>query len=158
MPDPQDPYASPPSPSAAGSPPPQGQPYERPPWGSAPAAHGAPAPRNGLGTAALVLGILAVATSITVVGGVVLGVLAVVLGVIGRRRAGRREADNGGIALAGIVLGAVALLLSIVLVVAGIALFRSGTGRSLVDCLDRAGDDQAAVNACEQQFTHDLGG
>jgi hypothetical protein len=161
MPEPQDPFASPTGPTGprpAGGPPPQGQPYERAPWGSEPTAYGAPTRRNGLGTAALVLGVIAVVTSITIVGGVVLGLLALVLGVIGRRRANRREADNGGVALAGAVLGGVALVLSIAFVAVGIALFRSGTGQSLVDCLDKAGNDQTAVNACEQQFRHDLGG
>ena len=45
--------------------------------------------RNGLGTAALVLGILALVTCWTVIGGVVLGVLAVIFGFIGRGRVKR---------------------------------------------------------------------
>ena len=42
-----------------------------------------------MATAALVLGILALVTSFTVFGGVVLGLLAIILGVIGLRRANR---------------------------------------------------------------------
>src|SRR5665213_3215703 len=50
--------------------------------------------RNGLGTTALVLGVIAVVLSWTVVGGIILGVLAVVFGIVGRGRAKRGEATN----------------------------------------------------------------
>jgi uncharacterized membrane protein len=67
-----------------------------------------------MGTAALVLGIVGLLLFWTVVGGVVLGILALIFGFIGRGRVKRREADNPGAATAGIVLGSLA-------VVAGIA-------------------------------------
>ena len=73
-----DPFAAP-SPSA--------QPFPQ----QAPPLYGAPlqATRNGLGTAALVLGILAIPGAITIIGGVLLGILAIILGAIGRSRAKR---------------------------------------------------------------------
>ncbi|MFI6645592.1 DUF4190 domain-containing protein [Streptomyces sp. NPDC050504] len=72
----------------------------------------APAPANGMGIASLVLGIVAV-TGFCLYGlGIVLGVLAVIFGAIGRGKARRGEADNGGMALAGIILGVVGALVS----------------------------------------------
>lgn len=82
-----------------------------PEYGVAPAGHVPPAgpPRNGLGIAALILGILAVLTFLTLVGGVLLGLLAIVLGLVARGRVKRREATNGGVATAGVILGALGL-------------------------------------------------
>jgi len=109
-------------------------------------------PRNGLGITALVLGIVAIIASITVIGGVVLGIIAIVLGFIGRSRAKKGQATNGGVALAGIITGAVGLVLSIVLVVAGAALFFGSGGSDLVNCINNAHGDQTAINQCNTQF------
>lgn len=168
---PQDPFG-PPSDRPGGSPD-QGQPYGAPPpsYGQAPGPppYGQPqygqqqwgAPggqkKNGLGIAALVLGLLAVVTSFTLVGGIVLGLAAIVLGVLGRGRAKRGEADNGGMAIAGVVLGAIGLLLSAAFIAAGVALFSSDSGQSLVDCIENAAGDPAAEQQCQQDFAEDLG-
>jgi len=123
-----------------------------------PSGYGPPARarRNGLGVAALVLGILAVVCSITVVGGVLLGLLAIVLGALGRGRARRGEADNGGVALAGLLLGAVGLLLSVALIALGLSVLNSDQGQKLKDCLQNAQGDQAAITSCQQQFATDV--
>ncbi|GAA4916376.1 DUF4352 domain-containing protein [Streptomyces coeruleoprunus] len=85
--------------------------------------YGAPAPapvgpaRNGLGIAALVLGIIG-----TVSGFIplffwlagILGLIALILGLAGRGRAKRGEATNKGVALTGALLGLAALILSVV--------------------------------------------
>ena len=65
------------------------------------------APMNGMGVAALVLGIISVVVFCLWGIGIILGGLAVIFGVIGRRRARRNEATNGGLALAGIILGSI---------------------------------------------------
>ena len=143
---PPDPFAEPP-PEQTGS----AQPLREPGYARADAA-----PRNGLGTAALVLGILALVTSLTVIGGVALGIVAIVFGIIGRGRARRGEATNNGSATAGLALGAIALLLSIALVVFGVSLLNSGSGKKLKDCLSNAGQDQTAQQSCQQQFQKDF--
>ena len=155
-PDPGQPYGAPP--------PTYGQPPEGPPYGQQQygqqqwgAPGGSGPKRNGLGIAALVLGLLAVVTSFTLVGGIVLGLAAIVLGVLGRGRAKRGEADNGGMAIAGIVLGVIGVLLSAAFIAAGVALFSSDSGQSLVDCLENAAGDPAAEQQCEQEFAEDLG-
>lgn len=67
------------------------------------------APANGMGTAALVLGI----------GGffcmpLVASVLAIIFGRIGMTRAGRGLATNGGVAKAGFILGIISLVLGVI--------------------------------------------
>lgn len=124
---------------AYGDPPPYGMP-------------GTP-PRNGLGTAALILGILALLGTITVIGGVLLGVIAVVLGFLGRGRAARGEASNGGSALAGLICGAIATVLSLALVAVGVSFLNSDSGQKLQDCLRSAGNDAAAQRQCQVEFT-----
>ncbi|MYX76029.1 DUF4190 domain-containing protein [Streptomyces sp. SID3915] len=73
-----------------------------------------PAPANGLGIAAMVLGIIAVVGFCMWGIGIILGILALVFGIIGQGRAKRGEANNGGMALAGIVLGSIAILVGAV--------------------------------------------
>jgi hypothetical protein len=106
-----------------------------------------------MGIAALVTAIIAL---LSVVGGIVLGVVAVILGFIGWGRAKRGEATNGGVAVAGIILG----ILSIIEAIAVIALFVWGFqevgGTDYVDCLSRAGSDQEAVQRCADQFTEHI--
>lgn len=68
-----------------------------------------PIPTNGLAIAALVLGILSVVLLWTVWGGFVLGVLAIVFGAIGLSKA-KDGAPNKGQATAGLVLGIVGLI------------------------------------------------
>jgi Domain of unknown function (DUF4190) len=65
-------------------------------------------PKNGLGIASLVVAIVALLLSVSVIGGVILGFAAVILGLAARARVRRGEATNGGVAIGGIVLGIIA--------------------------------------------------
>ncbi|MDF9815975.1 DUF4190 domain-containing protein [Streptomyces sp. SPB162] len=74
-----------------------------------------PSPRNGYGLTALVLGIVGAVLSVMcffAVLGVPLGIAAVIFGIVGRRIAKRGESTNPGQALAGLILGAVAIVMS----------------------------------------------
>ncbi|MFD8393690.1 DUF4190 domain-containing protein [Streptomyces sp. NPDC059680] len=87
-----------------------------------PAGYGWPgmpmAPQNGMGTAAMVLGILSLCLFCMYgVVSVVLGILAVVFGIKGRRRADRGEATNHGQAQAGLIMGIIGIVLGIVVIV-----------------------------------------
>ncbi|WP_246113971.1 DUF4190 domain-containing protein [Streptomyces montanus] len=95
------------------------------------------APSNGLGTAGLVLGIIAAVGFCLWPLAIVVGILAVIFGAVGRGKARRGEATNPGQALAGIICGAVGIVLGVavgVLVIVGPGLFGddgssdSGTG------------------------------
>ncbi|MCP9957062.1 DUF4190 domain-containing protein [Streptomyces sudanensis] len=111
---------------AAPPPPPVGYPAapQPPPYGAPAPAYGMPAPQpaNGLGTAGLVLGIIGVVCNLTVYlwfVGLIVGVLAIVFGAIGRGRANRGEATNKGAATAGLVMGIIsAVLIPVILLVA----------------------------------------
>ena len=122
-----------------------------PPYGTM-----ATGPRNGLGTAALVCGILAVVFFWTVIGGVLLGIVAIVLGALGRGRAKRHEANNGGIALAGLILGVIGCVLSLAIVAFGLSVLNSHSGKTLRSCLRDAGSNAAAQQACTDKFQQDF--
>jgi hypothetical protein len=90
------------------------QPYvsaESSPNSEAPASR----PRNGLGVASLIIGLVALLTSLTLIGGLVLGVLAAILGVIARAQVRHGQASNGDVAMIGIVLGVLAILASLII-------------------------------------------
>lgn len=87
----------------------------QPAWGAAPS--------NGMGTAAMVLGILAVCLfCVYGIPSLILGTLALIFGIIGRKRAGRGEADNAGQALAGVILGSIGIAIG-VLIIGGLIWF-----------------------------------
>lgn len=121
------------------------------PGSGPPAGYGA-RPRNGLGIAALVLGILSILTSIFFGFGMVFAIPAIVLGVLGRGRAKRREATNAGVATAGLITGVIGALLSALVIALTIAganfLFNTEEGQTLTQCIEDAGDNQAAVEQC----------
>jgi len=96
-----------------------------------------------------VLGVLAVLTGFFVIGGL-LGVVAIILGFLGRGRAKRGEATNGGMALAGIILGVIGVLLTALVIAIGASFFNE-IG-SYKDCMDGAGQDQAAIDQCGRDF------
>jgi len=93
--------------------PPYQQPYYQQPYGYPPAV----APRNGMGTASLVLGIISVVGFAAVWLPMILGVLAVIFGAVGLGRAGDGQATNRSTAMAGLVLGIVGIAFAVLFVV-----------------------------------------
>jgi len=116
-PAPQPDYAAPP-PQPYGAPPPAG-------YGGPPAAYYgqlAPFPKNSLGGWALALGIAAFGLFL----GFIAGVPAIIVGNQAKRAVARGEANNASMATAGIVLGWIATVLSVVVFLALIALIAWG--------------------------------
>ena len=152
---PQDPFSTPPGDRptpTGGSGPGSGQPYGQPAgYGQPYGQPGAQGHRNGVGTAALVLGVIALLTSWIFGLGGALGLAAIILGVVGLRRVQRREASNRGSAIAGLVLGALSVLIAAFVVAGTVALFRSGTVQDLAECLQQAGQDPAAQEQCRRE-------
>ncbi|MFC7218286.1 DUF4190 domain-containing protein [Streptomyces polyrhachis] len=118
-PAPGSPYAQPPVaapyPAPYGVPPQPGAPYAAPPgpyypYGD-PWAPALPAPQNGLSTAAMIVGIVGVVLSLALIG-LPLGILALIFGIVGLRRARRGRSTNRGQALTGVILGPLAILAS----------------------------------------------
>jgi hypothetical protein len=143
----------PPSGQPGGSyPPPPPMPYEG--QGALP-----PARRNGMGTAALILAIIGLLICwIPFVGflGLVLGLVAIVLGFVGRGRAKRGEANNGGVALGGIVLGFLAIVGALVAAALWFFLLKESGGGDFIDCMNKAGENSDAQQQCGEQFQHNL--
>ncbi|MEU6588100.1 hypothetical protein ABZ923_02510 [Streptomyces sp. NPDC046881] len=108
----QVPYGYPGTMPAYGYPGPQQTPYTPYPAGT---GYGWPGmqmpPSNGMGTASLVLGIISAVGFLMWPVALVLGILALIFGGIGRGKAGRGEATNPGVALAGIICGAAGIVL-----------------------------------------------
>ncbi|MFS7879143.1 MULTISPECIES: DUF4190 domain-containing protein [Streptomyces] len=110
------PYAAPPPPA---QPPAQQPPYPGAGYPAAPpvypGAAGTPMQlSNGMGTAALVCGIVGLVCGITYflwVFAVILGILAIIFGAIGKGKVSRGEANNGGSATAGLVCGIIGMVL-----------------------------------------------
>ncbi|MFE4334484.1 DUF4190 domain-containing protein [Streptomyces sp. NPDC056831] len=84
--------------------------YNQAPWG-------VPMPSNGMGTAAMVLGILAICLfCIYGIPSLILGALALIFGILGRKRAQRGEATNSGQALAGIIMGSIGIVFGVAII------------------------------------------
>ncbi|MDX6255353.1 MAG: hypothetical protein QOJ11_1687 [Frankiales bacterium] len=115
--------------------------------------YGAPVltPRNGLGTAALVLGILALLSGVILIGAI-LGVVAIILGFAGRARVKRGEATNGGSAMAGILTGLVGIIIAGIVIAAGVSWMNSPTGKNYTNCVKAANGNQAAINQCTTTY------
>ncbi|MFF8593089.1 DUF4190 domain-containing protein [Streptomyces sp. NPDC015220] len=82
-------------------------------------------PSNGMGTTGLVLGIIGVVCSLTFFlwfFGIILGILGIIFGAIGRGKANRGEATNKGAATGGLVCGIIA---TVVLPLLGVLIFAS---------------------------------
>jgi hypothetical protein len=132
--DPNDPWAPPTQARPGGGPQAGANPYSQQTYGAPPAAYGQPGPygypvygasygsvgqpTNGKATAALWTGIGSLVLTFCCGAGIV-GLVAVVLGLVARgeiRRSGGIQA-GGGMAIAGIVTGAIAFVLGLVVIV-----------------------------------------
>ena len=109
-------------------------------------------PRNGLGITALVLAIIGLVFCWSVAGGIILGLCAIIIGFVGRGRVKRGEATNGGVAIAGIVLGFLAIIVSLIFIPIWIGVFNEVGGTDYVDCVAKAGSNQQAIQQCADQF------
>jgi hypothetical protein len=152
----------PPQPHQAPPPPPPG--YPAPSYGQYPGYPPAPpqpyagyappptGPRNGLGVTALVVAIVALLSSFSVVGGIILGIVAVIIGFAGRSRVKRGEANNGGVALAGVILGFLAIIVGLAFIAVWVGVFKEVGATDYIDCLQKAGQDQQQVQQCADEF------
>lgn len=138
------PYSYPPGPYTGGYPPPPssyGDYYPTP-----------PIIRNGLGVGSLVVAIFGLLGSFSVAGGIILGIAAVILGLLGRNRVRKGEANNGGVALAGIILGVLAIIAGLVFIAIWVGMFKEVGAGGYFDCLQQAGQDRTQVQECSDQF------
>jgi hypothetical protein len=134
-------------PGGGGTPPAwAGQASSGPGWGTAPAAAS-----TGLATTALVLGIVSLPLLVFFGLGALLGIAAIVVGIVALRRANRGEAGGRGLAIGGIATGAVSVLLGVLIV---IALFAFGFG--FADELDRCIEETGSRAECQERLEREL--
>ncbi|MFJ8659724.1 DUF4190 domain-containing protein [Streptomyces sp. NPDC093795] len=105
--------------------------------------------------AALVLGIVALLLFWTVFGGIVLGLLAVVLGIVGARKARGGRAPHGKMSIVGAVLGAVGLIASAVILAIGASILGSDEFKNFDECVQHA-ETQSERDACANDFNKDV--
>lgn len=141
-----DQYPYQPGPYPAGYPPPPNYGYPSPPA----------APKNGLGITSLVLAVIALVSVATVVGPIVLGVGAIVVGFFGHGRVKRGVANNGGVAISGIALGALAIIVGLAFVAIWTTVWKDVGGGNYIDCMQNAGSDQFKLRRCEDQFRQNV--
>ncbi|MDX3378503.1 DUF4190 domain-containing protein [Streptomyces sp. ME02-6991-2A] len=121
------------------------------------AQYGAPEPArsNGFAVTALVLGLLACLFFWTVAGGLLLGLLALVFGILGALRARQGRAPRKGMAIAGAVLGALGLIGSAIVLIIGISVVNSGSFQDFEDCMQSA-NSSAEEDRCAEDFGESL--
>ncbi|MCP9272621.1 DUF4190 domain-containing protein [Mycolicibacterium arenosum] len=118
-----------------GGPPPHPQPL------SAPMA---PRRKNWIGTTALVVAVGGLAICWSVLGGVLLGAVGIVMGLVGRGRVARAEADNRTVATSGIALGVLAVVVSLALIPAWVRFAREVEMPAYLDCAAKTSDQEGA--------------
>jgi hypothetical protein len=135
---------------------------EPPPY--PPETREAPAPtrrtRNGLGIAALVIGVASLVAAISFIlfpVALIGGVVGVVLGIFALMRTSSGEAANPGQSTAGLICSALALIIAIVLTVrVGTWVARNtGVFTRFDRCIAQAGD-RAAVSECIARFANEV--
>jgi hypothetical protein len=106
-------------------------------------------PQNGLGTASLLIAIVALATVWSVLGGVIFGSVAVATGFAARGRAKRGEATNHGVTVTGIVLGIVSILVGLIFIPVWAAIVIAGIRNDNYNyCMRKAGPDKYLQQIC----------
>jgi len=147
------PYPSPYPLHRQAGPPPGGYPPPPPYYGHPPAPV---EPKNGLGIASLVLAIIALLSVWTVFVAVVLGPAAVIVGFLGRGRVKRGAANNGGVAIAGIALGALAIIVGVAFIPIYTVVWKDVGGGDYIDCIQKANNDRLAEQHCADQFRQNV--
>ena len=117
-------------------------------------------PGNGMGVAALVVGVASLVAAVSFVLfplGLLGGLVAAVLGVIAVTRGRASAATNSGPAIAGIVCGVLALVVGIVYAVRFGTFIANNTSvfTTFDNCIARAGN-RSAVSDCIAQFANDV--
>jgi hypothetical protein len=99
-----------------------------------------------------VLAVVGLLSVVTVFAPIILGAIAVVIGAVGRGRVKRGIADNGGVAIAGIVLGGLAIVVGLAFIAIWTTVWKDVRGGDYIDCMQRAGSDNAGQQRCANQF------
>jgi cytochrome c oxidase assembly protein Cox11 len=103
-----------------------------------------------------VLAIVALLSVWTVFVAVVLGPAAVIVGIIGRGRVKRGTANNGGVAIAGIALGALAIIVGVAFIPIYTVVWKDVGGGDYIGCIQKANNDRLQEQRCADQFRQNV--
>lgn len=121
--------------------------------------HPSAAPGKGMAVTALVLGILALLLCWTVIGGVLLGLPAVILGIVAVVRARKGRSGGRGLAIGGIITGLLGIVLGVALAVVAttfLARFVDGEAAQRYEQCVNDASGQQEMDRCQQQLERDI--
>lgn len=106
--------------------------------------------QNGLGTASLLIAIVALMTAWSIIGGIIFGAIAVATGFAARGRVKRGEATNHRVTVTGIVLGMVSIVVGVIFIPVWAAIIIAGIrNHDYNDSMQRAGPDKYLQQICD---------
>jgi hypothetical protein len=99
-----------------------------------------------------VLAVIGLVSVATVFAPIILGIVAVAIGFLGHGRAKRGIADNAGVAIAGIVLGGLAIVVGLAFIAIWATVWKDVRGGDYIDCMQKAGPDHVLQQQCADKF------
>lgn len=119
--------------------------------------------KNNMALWAMILGIVGFVLTVSIVGaliglGILLGIIAIVLGILGVRRAGRMQGPNRrkGMAISGIVLGVLSIIASIAIFLGTFGILSWFADTGILETCSQFQNDQAAFQQCIEEETAKL--
>ena len=105
---------------------------------------------NGVALAAMILGILALLGLVFILPGFILGLIALILGIMGLRRANAIAGPGArkGMAITGIVTGAISLILSALMLIFGFSVAKQLVDDGVFEACEQYQDDDEQLQAC----------
>lgn len=125
---------------------------QRPAWEEAPPRGGAdrPSGQNGPAIAALVCGVLGLVFFLVPVLGLLLAVVALVLGIVGLRRTRDPATAGRGLAIAGIVTGALGTLIGLWWLIGLVGLFTDEEFQDLLERVQEGEDPEEVIEDLDE--------
>lgn len=118
-----------------------------------------PQQNNGVALAAMIVGILALLGLLFLLPGLILGVIALILGIVGVKKANSivGPGSRKGMAISGIVMGAIATILSALMLIFGISLAKQLLDDGVMEaCEQFQGDNQQYQSCIEDEIEKSL--
>jgi|GEM_PF-771125 len=105
---------------------------------------------NGVALAAMIFGILALFGLVFILPGFILGLIALILGIMGVRRANAIAGPGArkGMAITGIVTGAISLILSALMLIFGFSVAKQLVEDGVFEACEQYQDDDEQLQAC----------
>ena len=118
-----------------------------------------PQQNNGVALAAMILGILSLLGLLFLFPGLILGVIALILGIVGMKKANSiiGPGSRKGMAISGIVMGAIATILSALMLIFGISLAKQLLDDGVMEaCEQFQGDNEQYTTCIEEEIEKSL--